>query len=107
MHSTHRLEITIGLLVFITLGSSVRAEEHWNCSVQFECPNAGPNPTCYYSIFYKNGGVKNFSLNKGQTAIIDQLNPLDRWCVDVTGRPRNDCASAPIGAILETRRVCR
>jgi hypothetical protein len=109
------------VLLSLAAASRAMAEEHFNCRAVFDCTWA-LSTECGYSIHYKTGGIKNFTVKKGQTAVVDQLNPLDRYCFgtdagrEINGQwydrvnpipADNQCILVPIATLGETRFVCR
>jgi hypothetical protein len=103
--------LAVAALLSLTPISLAMAEEQWNCRAVFDCTWVLAT-RCGYTIFYKTGGMKNFIVPKGQTAIIDQLNPLDRYCfaTDTNGmdpRPRDGCPRIPVATLGDTRFVCK
>lgn len=60
----------------------------------FACGAQG-NDTCYFSVYYASGGVRNFTMKAGEQDAISGISiGLDKYCVTVEqGVPNEDTCS--------------
>jgi hypothetical protein len=81
--------LVISVVVFLP-GLTLAANAKFSC-------DSIKTGTCYFTLFYKAGGIRNFTLKAGESDLIPIKGNDDTFCLDTTGVPKEKtCNRKPV-----------